>query len=258
MREGAMTQIEIIAAAEKADCDARYTEKKSNAQLDEPLANVGRGNYTKFGRDYANGACQADAWCCSMQSVQADRAGLVRNVDFPYTASCPTAMRWFKALGLWYKTPKVGDWVLFSLDGGVDSATHVGFVYTVSADGKTIYTYEGNTSSAAGIDGNGGMCAAKSYSVSNKGIGGYGRPNYEIEEDEDMTDEKFAELMANWQKAQGKLGVSAQRAPDEYAVAVDKKITDGTRPQDTAMRQEVAIMVLRGIKYVLAKMGLSL
>ena len=54
-------------------------------------------------------------------------------------------------------------------------------------EGGKVFTIEGNTSSAAGVVENGGAVASKSYSLTYNRIGGYGRPNYSlIQEDEDM------------------------------------------------------------------------
>ena len=54
---------------------------------------------------------------------------------------------------------------------------HTGIVTRIA--NNTIYTVEGNTSSAAGVVANGGAVAAKSYSLSNVRIGGFLRPFYD-------------------------------------------------------------------------------
>ena len=66
--------------------------------------------------------------------------------------------------------PKSGDLIFFG-----DSATkssHVGLV--VYCEGSTVYTVEGNTSQAAGLNTNGGGVYFKSYALSNTRIRGYG------------------------------------------------------------------------------------
>lgn len=76
---------------------------------------------------------------------------------------------------------------------------HTGLVVKVTKD--RVYIIEGNTSSASGVVPNGGAVRDKSYSINYAKIGGYGRPKYElIEEDEDMTQETFNTMMDNYIK----------------------------------------------------------
>lgn len=67
------------------------------------------------------------------------------------------------------------------------------------------------------------------------------------EEDEDMTQEQFDAFMENWLQRQAEKPVSewAEKLLDE---AMSRGITDGTRPQAWATRQEVALMVNAGTK----------
>lgn len=67
------------------------------------------------------------------------------------------------------------------------------------------------------------------------------------EEDEDMTQEQFDAFMENWLQRQAEKPVSgwAEKLLDE---AMSRGITDGTRPQAFATRQEVALMVNAGTK----------
>ena len=62
-------------------------------------------------------------------------------------------------------------------------------------------------------------------------------------EDEDMTDEKFNELMERWLKARGEQKADGWAAP-LVEQAVTAGITDGSRPKSFATRQEVMAMVL--------------
>jgi len=62
---------------------------------------------------------------------------------------------------------------------------------------------------------------------------------------DNMTDEKFAEYIAKWQQNQGTQPVNPRLAPDEFQAAVNANITDGTRPQALATRQEAAVMIQR-------------
>ena len=67
------------------------------------------------------------------------------------------------------------------------------------------------------------------------------------EEDEDMTQEQFDAFMENWLQRQAEKPVSgwAEKLLEE---AMSRGITDGTRPQAWATRQEVALMVNAGVK----------
>ncbi|MBR2908487.1 MAG: CHAP domain-containing protein [Clostridia bacterium] len=66
--------------------------------------------------------------------------------------------------------PLPGDLIFFSSNGSVES--HIGLV--LYSDGTSVYTVEGNTSSAAGLETNGGGVYVKSYSLSSSYIRGYG------------------------------------------------------------------------------------
>lgn len=70
--------------------------------------------------------------------------------------------------------PLPGDLIFFTSNGTVES--HIGLVLYVS--GSTVYTVEGNTSSASGLETNGGGVYVKSYSLSSSYIRGYGTLPY--------------------------------------------------------------------------------
>lgn len=157
-----------------------YLEKKSNSNLEDKTANAGSGNYTIFAKlykDYMGVNFQGQAWCAMFISVCFTLAvGLEKAKELlcgNLFAYCPYCMTAFKNKGQLYTTPKKGDLVFF-LKNGV--AKHIGFVYKVS--GNTIYTIEGNTSSAAGVVANGGGVFKKSYTVNNNMR--FGRPNYGV------------------------------------------------------------------------------
>lgn len=112
-------------------------------------------------------------WCASFQSWVADQAGGTANKDYPKTASCATAVSWFKSHKRWSSSPHVGDWVFY----GPGGSTHVELVVAVSA--STITTIGGNTSGS--LDGryyNGDGVYRKSVARSSERIYGYGRPAY--------------------------------------------------------------------------------
>jgi hypothetical protein len=226
---------------EVAQAELGYCEKRSNAQLDSKTANAGSGNFVKYWRDLKP-SYQGSFWCYCFVSWCARRAGIPVSI-LPTCYSCGEGVNWYKAQGQWVSrtaAAKPGDLVFFADAKG--RTAHIGIVYKV--DGR-IHTYEGNSSSAADVTPNGGAVVAKSYETGYARIVGYARPKYE--EDEDMTDEQFDKHMTGWMARQGKLGVASNRAPDEYAEAVKLGITDGSRPQAAATRQEVAVMVKRGM-----------
>ena len=90
------------------------------------------------------------------------------------------------------KNPQPGDQIFFTNDSG-KTMYHTGIVEKVA--GGRVYTIEGNTSSLPGVVENGGCVRDKSYSLSYAKIGGYGRPDFSIvEEDDDMDQTKFNEM----------------------------------------------------------------
>lgn len=68
-----------------------------------------------------------------------------------------------------------------------------------------------------------------------------------LEEDEEMTQEQFDQMMDNWLDRRAALPAS-DWAEKLLAEAEARGITDGTRPQAFATRQEVALMVNAGTK----------
>lgn len=128
----------------------------------------GPNNDTKYGVWYGlnHGAyCDMGISWCADQLGASDIIG-----KFAY---CPSHVNWFKARGQWVTTPRRGDIVFFSWDGG-PIADHVGIVEVANSWPTTI---EFNTSSgAAGSQSNGDGVYRR---VRNPAyILGYGRPNY--------------------------------------------------------------------------------
>lgn len=162
---------------EQAEKWVGYLEKKSNSQLESMTANAGYNNYTIFakwykewfGEDY-----QAQPWCAMFVSDMI-YLGCDNKEVVPHFAYCPDGVNWFKRNGLW-KTdkPQRGDVIFFRGSDGL--ACHVGLVSSASSD--KVVTIEGNTSSAAGVEANGGCVAKKSYSIYYSRILGYGQPPY--------------------------------------------------------------------------------
>lgn len=207
---------EDMSAVDKLLTTARaeegYLEKASNSNLDDKTANAGSGNYTKYARDLDsmgvyNGKKNGFAWCdifvdwCFIKTFGLQNAmKMTGQAMGGLGAGCTFSARYYKNMGRFVKSnPQPGDQIFFTEDGG-NSFYHTGIVEKVS--GGKVYTIEGNTSSTPGVVANGGCVRAKSYSLTYSQIGGYGRPNYSIieEEDEEMNLDQFTELMNEFRK----------------------------------------------------------
>ena len=172
-----------------AASEVGYLEKETNSQLDSKTANAGDENYTKYARDlakekYFNGSKTGAAWCavfvawCHYKAYGKEAA--LKLLCQPTTdncgAGCKYIVRYFKAKKQWHtKNPQPNDIIVF-WDKKKSKYAHTGIVYKVA--GSKVYTYEGNTSGASGVIDNGGGTCAKSYSIGNSRIAGYGRPDF--------------------------------------------------------------------------------
>ncbi len=144
----------------------------------------GTDNYTKYGVWYGNYIGDSSfgwgQWCAMFVSWCANQAGIPSDIVY-YHAYCPYGVTWFKNQGCWQASayqggsyvPKRGDIIYFKNSQGI--AGHIGIVDYVS--GSTVYTLEGNTSSAE-YDPNGNVATGKSYTLSSSYILGYGIPDY--------------------------------------------------------------------------------
>ena len=196
---------------EIARAEVGYLEKKTNSQLDSKTANAGSGNWTKYARDLDdmgvyNGRKNGYAWCdvfadwCYIQAFGLDTAMKMTCQPMGgYGAGTTNSAQYYmKNKQFIVDDPQPGDQIFFSKNNG-QSMYHTGIVSRVS--GGRVYTIEGNTSSAAGVVENGGAVAEKYYPLSYNRIAGYGRPKWSLAgdmEDEDMTQEKFNEMMDNY------------------------------------------------------------
>ena len=191
-----MTAVEKLLATARNEIG--YLEKKSDSNLYSNTDNAGYNNYTKYAKELDetiiyNGKKNGYAWCdifvdwCFIKTFGFDN-GL--KMTFQPTrgagAGCEYSANYYKKNGKFYKSnPQPGDQIFFT---NGNRMYHTGIVEKI-ADGK-VYTIEGNTSSAAGVVENGGAVRNKSYSLNYKGIGGYGRPNYDIVKVEDNIKEE--------------------------------------------------------------------
>ena len=248
-----MTAIEKLLTIARAEVG--YLEKASNTNLDNKTANAGDNNYTKYARDLDklkvyNGPKNGYAWCavfvfwCMVQAFGLETALKMTGQKLGgYGAGCTELVKCYRSIGRFYKyEPQPGDQIFFTQNNG-QSFYHTGLV--VKAEGGKVFTIEGNTSSAAGVVDNGGAVAAKSYSLTYNRIGGYGRPNYSlIQEDDIMTGKEIYDALQSY--------LAQQPVPDwakaELQEAVALGITDGSNPMQLIPRYQAAIMTKRAVK----------
>lgn len=156
-----------------------YHEKESNAQLDDPTANAGDQNWTKYARDldsmggFYNGRKQGFAWCdvfVDWLFVQSYGRGaaqyLLCQPDASAGAGCAFSAQYFNSAGCFHKSgPETGDQIFFG--SAWNNVWHTGLVVAVSENYVT--TIEGNTSD---------QVAKRVYKLSDPNIFGYGRPRW--------------------------------------------------------------------------------
>lgn len=148
-----------------------YLEKKNNAYLDDFKKNAGYNNYTKFARDvnsWGQPGCQGQPWCAVYQFWKlVNVLGITRALQIMGGGfyNCVSITNHAKANGTWHNSPKVGALIIFK------NGSHIGSVRSFNSN--TVYTNEGNTSSAAGVVANGGAVRNKSYAINDSAIDGY-------------------------------------------------------------------------------------
>ena len=236
-----------------AAAEVGYLEKKTNAQLNDKTANAGSANFTKYARDldklkFYNGPKNGFAWCavfadwCFVEAFGLETALKMTGQTLGgYGAGCGESVRYYQAMGRFYRyNPRPGDQIFFA--DGKGGMAHTGLVERVS--GGRVYTIEGNTSGASGVVANGGGVCRKSYPLSYSRIAGYGRPRYEIVEEETMTGKEIYEALQGYLKEQA----VPDWAGEELEEAVKLGITDGSNPCQLVPRYQAAIMAKRAVK----------
>jgi hypothetical protein len=153
-----MSQTDTLIAIEKAEVG--YREGFSNGHYN---------NHQKFspavpGLEWS----QNQAWCQTFQSWAFQQAGAKSLA--PVTASCPTAVNWYKSRSRFSFYPAIGAMVFFGHSGG----QHVGLVYKY--DANYAYTIEGNTNANGSSEGNG--VYLKKRARRDSYLYGYGLPEF--------------------------------------------------------------------------------
>lgn len=167
---------------EIAAAEIGYKEKETNSKLDNPTANAGDGNYTKYARDlhaagYYQASKQGYAWCdmfvdwCFLQLCGGDPVLAQKLIcqSGPYGAGCKFSAQYYQNAGRYYEDdPQPGDQIFFN------DFAHTGIVEKVV--GSVVHTIEGNTSN---------QVARRTYTLGSKSIDGYGRPRFDSEQPAD-------------------------------------------------------------------------
>lgn len=163
-----------------------YHEKATNDQLDDPLANAGDGNFTKYARDlwrvkFFNGSKTGVEWCavfvcwCFWTAYGLETALKLLNLKLGSTAAGVRYLRgFFEKAGRLVWDPQPGDVIFFWPKDRSDpeALAHTGIVEAV--DGERVYTIEGNSNNKV---------ERQSYKLSYERIAGYGRPGWFDEEE---------------------------------------------------------------------------
>lgn len=167
---------------ELAKAQIGYQEKTGAVGLDDPDANAGQNNYTKYSRDVDSWGlmgCQGQPWCCTYQFwLEAKTFGIEKALEhFCMTRQtykgyhCFSTYQAFERKGRTSSRPQVGALIVFTYE-------HIGRV-TAVRNGR-VYTNEGNTSALYG-DRNGGTVKEKSYALNDPNIKGYCLIDYDGE-----------------------------------------------------------------------------
>lgn len=139
-------------------------------------------------------------WCMAFVQWVFSRAGITPPVR---TASCGALMRAAKTAGEWVTEGyRPGDVIIYDFPGGA-ATDHTGICESAAADGVTCI--EGNTSVSNAS--NGGEVRRMRRKMNT--VKGAWRPNYE--EDDDMTQDRFDEMMADY------LGRLGQTEPSDWS-----------------------------------------
>lgn len=154
----------IISLAEE-QVGYEATPVKRNKYAEE-LDSVGYFNGKKNGFDWC---CCFVAWLFEHTWGKATSQKMLYLPEKSLGAACPYVANYYINNKAWYKTPEVGDQILFGTRGDED---HTGIVWKVT--NNYVYTIEGNAG------GGNGKVMKRQYAQTNGWISGYGRPNWSV------------------------------------------------------------------------------
>lgn len=204
-----------------------------------PNSNKVKYNTAYYGREVAGSEY---AWCAVFLWWLFREAGASRlYYGGQKTAYCPALMSYHMSRAQGVTDYRPGDIIFFNFNGK-SNAQHVGICE--SWDGENVTTIDGNT--GTGNEANGGAVMRRTRD--RKYIVGAYRPDYT----EDTMDEEMIRTIVRQELERQAAAVAALPSSEwarvRLAEAVEAGITDGSRPQAPATRQEVAMMVLAAIE----------
>jgi hypothetical protein len=120
-------------------------------------------------------------WCAVYQSFVFASAKIPMSI-YPKAAAVPSVRDFFKSRGRLFQTPMVGDLVIFIHS---PRRRHIGFVEELLPDGR-FHSIEGNVNSRV---------QRVKRRRGESGIVGYGRPAYEMVEEDDMTVDELLDAL---------------------------------------------------------------
>lgn len=200
-----------------------------------PNSNRIKYNTAYYGREVSGSEY---AWCAVFLWWIFREAGASRlYYGGQKTAYCPTLMSYHLSRAQGVEDYRPGDIIFFNFNGK-RNAQHVGICE--SWDGQTVTTIDGNT--GTGSETNGGAVMRRKRD--RRYIVGAYRPDYTEETmNEDLIRTIVRQELERQAAATADLPAS-DWAKERLAEAVAAGITDGSRPQAPATRQEVAVMIL--------------
>ena len=192
-------------------------------------------NRVKYNTEYGGGP---KAWCCVFVWWLFREAGASELFfNGAKTAYAPALLTYHRKVGQFVSGDyQPGDVIFFDFNSN-GTADHVGICETWN--GTNITTIDGNT--GEGNEANGGSVMRRTRHK--KYICGAYRPAYK--EEETLTQLQFDNLMADW------LARQSERPESPWGKMPEAKrmgITDGSRPQSFATREEVATMIVAATK----------
>lgn len=196
-----------------------------------PNSNRCKFNTAYYGQEVSGSAypwCAVFVWWCFREAGASELF-----YGGKKTASCSTLLGFHKAQAV-RGNYLPGDIIFFNFDGRKNTQ-HVGICE--GWDGRYITTIDGNT--APTNEANGGAVMRRKRDK--KYIVGAYRPAYE--EDDIVTQADFDKMMDNYLERRGEKPASGW-AGELLQQAKSAGITDGSRPQSFATREEVAVMIL--------------
>ena len=200
-----------------------------------PNSNRCKFNTAYYGQEVSGSAypwCAVFVWWCFRESGASELF-----YGGKKTASCSTLLGFHKAQAV-RGNYLPGDIIFFNFDGRKNTQ-HVGICE--GWDGRYITTIDGNT--APTNEANGGAVMRRKRDK--KYIVGAYRPAYE--EDDIVTQADFDKMMDDYLKRRGDKPASGW-AGELLQQAKSAGITDGSRPQSFATREEVVTMLLNAGK----------